>query len=147
MSLAPFFLQYTRFLQAKAIKRVIRMLKTDVNKENETVVRDEASRSHTLIKNPVGSKWHNILCQRPRGLRLQTRGHNGLNYNLDSNASHSTMEDRQHTPFWSSNTEYHVLTQTVRKHCLTYSNTAAVDVTSETIPLSSLRFNLIHQGH
>lgn len=51
-----FFLQYTRFLQAKAIKRVIRMLKTDVNKGNETVVRDEASRSHTLIKNPVGSK-------------------------------------------------------------------------------------------
>lgn len=51
-----FFLQYNRFLQAKAIKRVIRMLKTDVNKGNETVVRDEASRSHTLIKNPVGSK-------------------------------------------------------------------------------------------
>lgn len=64
VSLAFFFpspppsrpLQYNRFLQAKAIKRVIRMLKTDVNKGNETVVRDEASRSHTLIKNPVGSK-------------------------------------------------------------------------------------------
>lgn len=53
---APRPLQYNRFLQAKAIKRVIRMLKTDVNKGNETVVRDEASRSHTLIKNPVGSK-------------------------------------------------------------------------------------------
>lgn len=52
----PLSLQYNRFLQAKAIKRVIRMLKTDVNKGNETVVRDEASRSHTLIKNPVGSK-------------------------------------------------------------------------------------------
>lgn len=51
-----FLLQFNRFLQAKAIKRVIRMLKTDVNKGNETVVRDEASRSHTLIKNPVGSK-------------------------------------------------------------------------------------------
>ena len=51
-----FPLQYNRFLQAKAIKRVIRMQKTDVNKGNETVVRDEASRSHTLIKNPVGSK-------------------------------------------------------------------------------------------
>lgn len=56
VSLVFFFLQYNRFLQAKAIKRVIRMLKTDVNKGNETVVRDEASRSHTLIKNPVGSK-------------------------------------------------------------------------------------------
>lgn len=58
VSLAPFspLLHYNRFLQAKAIKRVIRMLKTDVNKGNETVVRDEASRSHTLIKNPVGSK-------------------------------------------------------------------------------------------
>lgn len=46
------FLCSNRFLQANAIKRVIRMLKTDVNKGNETVVRDEASRSHTLIKKP-----------------------------------------------------------------------------------------------
>ncbi|KAG7221934.1 hypothetical protein INR49_016960 [Caranx melampygus] len=45
--------QYNRFLQAKAIKRVIRMLKTDVNKGNETVVRDEASR----MKERIARKW------------------------------------------------------------------------------------------
>lgn len=38
-SSSPLF--FTGFLQAKVIKRVIRMLKTDVNNRNETAVTDE----------------------------------------------------------------------------------------------------------
>lgn len=40
------------FLGAKAITRVIRMLKTDVNKGNETAVRDEAGRVRLSSKKP-----------------------------------------------------------------------------------------------
>lgn len=40
------------FLGAKAITRVIRMLKTDVNKGNETAVRDEAARVRLSSKKP-----------------------------------------------------------------------------------------------
>lgn len=40
------------FLEAKAITRVIRMLKTDVNKGNETAVRDEAARVRLSSKKP-----------------------------------------------------------------------------------------------
>lgn len=40
------------FLGAKAITRVIRMLKTDVNKGNETAVRDEVARVRLSSKKP-----------------------------------------------------------------------------------------------
>jgi len=48
-SSSPLF--FTGFLQAKVIKRVIRMLKTDVNNRNETALTDERLGQE---KSPVG---------------------------------------------------------------------------------------------
>lgn len=58
-SSSPLF--FTGFLQAKVIKRVIRMLKTDVNNRNETAVTDERLGQ----REPSWWKWHGFPLRSP----------------------------------------------------------------------------------